>query len=150
MQGRRFEEKEIRLEKMVKNLPTGSELEILRVLWEHEPCSVRDVHEAIVRNGSSVAYTTILKLMQIMTEKNLVQRDVSARAHIYRASIPRPQTQKQLVEDLLDRVFGGVAADLVLHVLDGRKSTPEELSEIRRILDDYERTSKLKARKSKD
>lgn len=135
---------------MATNLPTESELEILRGLWEHEPCSVRDVHEAIVRNGSSVAYTTILKLMQIMTVKNLVQRDVSKRAHIYRAAIPRPQTQKQLVEDLLDRAFGGVATDLVLHVLDGRKSSPEELSEIRRILDDYERTSKLTARKSND
>ena len=96
------------------NLPTDSELEILRVLWEREPCAVRDVHEQFVHEGRSVAYTTVLKLLQIMTEKGLVRRDVSSRAHLYRAAIPRPQTQKQLVDDLVQRAFGGAASELVL------------------------------------
>jgi predicted transcriptional regulator len=98
-------------------LPTDAELEILRVLWEHEPCAVRDVHEAFGKIGRSVAYTTVLKLLQIMTEKGLVDRDVSGRAHLYRSAIPRPHTQKQLVDDLVERAFGGDAAQLVLHAL---------------------------------
>jgi predicted transcriptional regulator len=123
------------------NLPTDSELEILRVLWEREPCAVRDVHEQFVHEGRSVAYTTVLKLLQIMTEKGLVRRDVSSRAHLYRAAIPRPQTQKQLVDDLVQRAFGGAASELVLHALAGRKSTPAELDEIRRLLDQLEQPS---------
>lgn len=130
-------------------LPTDSELEILRILWEHESCSVRDVHEAFLRQGRSVAYTTVLKQMQIMTDKNLVQRDVSSRSHIYRATTPKPKTQKQLVDDLLRRAFGGAAAELVLQALEDRKSTPEELAEIRKILDQLEKASAIKPKKSK-
>jgi predicted transcriptional regulator len=131
-------------------LPTESELEILRILWEQESCSVRDVHEIFLRQGRSVAYTTVLKLMQIMTEKNLVQRDVSSRSHLYRAATPRPQIQKQLVDDLLQRAFGGAAAELVLQALQDRKSTPEELAEIRRLLDQLEKASASKPKKSKN
>lgn len=130
-------------------LPTDSELEILRILWEHESCSVRDVHEAFLQQGRSVAYTTVLKQMQIMTEKNLVRRDVSSRSHLYQAATPRPQTQKQLVDDLLQRAFGGAAAELVLHALQDRKSTPEELAEIRTLVDQLEKASAGKPKKSK-
>jgi predicted transcriptional regulator len=129
-------------------LPTDSELEILKVLWEKQPCSVRDVHEAIVRDGRPLAYTTVLKLMQIMTEKQLVKRDSSNRAHVYCAAIPRPQTQKQLVDDLLDRAFSGAASELVLHALSGRKSTPEELAEIRCLLEKLEKSTESKSNKS--
>ncbi len=129
-------------------LPTDSELEILRVLWEHEPCMVRDVHEVFSQTGRSVAYTTVLKLLQIMTEKGLVYRDVSGRAHLYRSAVPRPHTQKQLVDDLVERAFGGAAAQLVLHALSGGKSSPEELNEIRGLLDKLERDAAAMAQKS--
>jgi predicted transcriptional regulator len=125
-------------------LPTDSELEILKVLWEKEPCSVREVHDAIVRDGRPLAYTTVLKLMQIMTEKQLVLRDSSNRAHLYRAAVPRPQTQKLMVNDLLDRAFQGAATELVLHALSGRKSTPEELAEIRRLLEQLEKSAETR------
>lgn len=123
-------------------LPTDFELEVLRVLWKNQPCSVRDVHDEIVRDGRSVAYTTVLKIMQIMTEKNLVIRDSSGRAHLYRAAVPQPQTQKQLVDNLLKRAFGGAAAEMVLHALSGRKSTAQELAEIRCLLEKLEQDSR--------
>jgi predicted transcriptional regulator len=129
-------------------LPTDSELEILKVLWEKQPCSVREVHDSIVRDGRPLAYTTVLKLMQIMTEKQLVLRDSSSRAHLYRAAAPRPKTQKQMVDDLLNRAFQGAASELVLHALSGRKSTPEELAEIRRLLDQLEKSSDTRSGKS--
>jgi predicted transcriptional regulator len=128
-------------------LPTDSELEILKVLWDKQPCSVRDVHDAIVRDGRPLAYTTVLKLMQIMTEKQLVTRDSSNRAHVYTAAIPRPQTQKQLVDDLLKRAFSGSAAELILHALSGRKSTQKELAEIRLTLEKFEKLTDSKSNK---
>jgi predicted transcriptional regulator len=130
------------------SLPTDSELEILRVLWDRQPCAVRDVHEAIVGEGRPIAYTTVLKQLQIMTEKGLVRRDVTNRAHLYHAATPRPQTQKQLVDDLVQRAFGGAAAELVMHALAGRKSSPAELDEIRQLLDQLEHTQKNKGRKN--
>lgn len=119
--------------------PTDAELGILRVLWEREPCAVRDVHEALVAEGKPVGYTTVLKFLQIMTEKKLVRRDTRGRAHLYRSAIPRPRTQKQLVDDLVERAFGGAASELVLHALTGRKASPEDLAEIRRLVDRLER-----------
>jgi predicted transcriptional regulator len=118
--------------------PTDAELAILRVLWEREPCSVRDVHAALAARGKEVAYTTVLKMFQVMTEKNLVLRDDRSRAHLYRAAMPRPKAQKQLVDDFVERAFGGAAAELVLHALAGRKASPEELTEIRCLLDRME------------
>jgi predicted transcriptional regulator len=109
--------------------PTDAELAILRVLWEREPCSVRDVHAALAARGKEVAYTTVLKMFQVMTEKNLVLRDDRSRAHLYRAAMPRPKAQKQLVDDFVE---------LVLHALAGRKASPEELTEIRCLLDRME------------
>jgi len=112
--------------------PTDAELAILRVLWSRGPSTVRDVAEAL---GREEAYTTVLKLMQIMTDKGLVKRDDSARSHVYKATSSEDKTQKQLVTDLLDKVFAGSAAKLVLQALDSGKASPEELAEIRKLLD---------------
>ena len=114
--------------------PTASELEILRVLWERGPSTVRDVHEAL-REKKDLGYTTVLKLLQIMTEKRLVRRDESARTHVYAAACSQEQTERQLVTDLMNRVFGGSAARLVLQALAARKASPEELAEIRKLID---------------
>ena len=118
---------------MPRRKPTDAELTILRVLWRRGPSTVREVAAALGRDG---AYTTILKLLQIMAEKRLVRRDESSRTHVYAAAFSEHQTQRQLVSDLLDRAFGGSASKLVLHALEARKATPEELAEIRRLLDD--------------
>jgi predicted transcriptional regulator len=112
--------------------PTDAELAILRVLWTLGPSTVRDVAEAL---GRESAYTTVLKLMQIMTDKGLVKRDDSTRSHVYRAASSENKMQKQLVTDLLDKVFAGSAAKLVLQALDAGKASPEELAEIRKLLD---------------
>jgi predicted transcriptional regulator len=118
---------------MPRRKPTDAELAILRVLWVRGPSTVREVAAALGRDG---AYTTILKLLQIMADKRLVRRDESARTHVYAAAFSEHQTQRQLVSDLLDRAFGGSASKLVLHALEARKATPEELAEIRRLLDE--------------
>ena len=112
--------------------PTDAELGILRVLWTRGASTVREVAEAMGREG---AYTTILKLMQIMTDKGLVKRDDSTRSHVYKAASSEDKMQKQLVTDLLDKVFEGSAAKLVLQALDAGKTSPEELAEIRKLLD---------------
>jgi predicted transcriptional regulator len=115
--------------------PTDAELAILRVLWERGPSSVRHVHEAL-SGTRDTGYTTTLKLMQIMADKGLVTRDESARTHIYDARVSQEQTQRQLVNDLVDRAFGGSAAELVLRALSTGKTTDDELREIRRLIDE--------------
>ena len=117
--------------------PTDAELSILRVLWTLGPSTVRDVHEQLNRR-SPTGYTTVLKLLQIMTEKGLVVRDETERAHIYEARHSEQKTQRQLLGDLADRAFGGSAAKLVLQALSGRKTSAEELSAIRELLDRLE------------
>jgi predicted transcriptional regulator len=117
-------------------LPTDSELGILRVLWERGPSTVREVHEAL-QDGSG--YTTILKLMQIMTEKGLVVRDESQRAHVYSARATQEKTQRQLVTDLVERAFGGSPAQLAMQALSTKKTSPEELAELRRLLDSLDK-----------
>ncbi|MBI1788215.1 MAG: BlaI/MecI/CopY family transcriptional regulator [Acidobacteria bacterium] len=117
--------------------PTDGELEILRVLWQRGPSTVREVHDEL-RQSRPLGYTTVLKLMQIMTEKGLVRRDEEQRAHVYAARHARERTQRQLVRDLLERVFEGSAARLVMHALAGKTSTPGELRQIRRMLDEIE------------
>jgi len=119
--------------------PTDGELEILRVLWQTGPATVREVHEALCQAKPSTGYTTVLKLMQIMADKGLVTRDEKSKAHVYRARIPQEQTQRQLVGDLLDRVFGGSSARLVMQALSSKKATPDEIAEIRNMLDNYAR-----------
>ena len=117
--------------------PTDGELEILRVLWQAGPATVREVHDELCRAKPSTGYTTVLKLMQIMADKGLVTRDEKSKAHVYRARMPQEQTQRQLVGDLLDRVFGGSAARMMMQALSSRKATPGDIAEIRRMLDDY-------------
>ena len=117
--------------------PTDAELAILRVLWRRGPSTVRQVQEDLERR-SLTGYTTVLKLLQIMTEKGLVERDESQRAHVYVARLPEEQTLGQLVGDLLDRAFEGSSSRLVMRALESRPATREELAEIRRMLDSME------------
>jgi predicted transcriptional regulator len=117
--------------------PTDSELSILRVLWTLGPSTVRDVHEQLNRHAPT-GYTTVLKMLQIMTEKGLVVRDETERAHIYEARHSEQKTQRQLLVDLADRAFGGSAAKLVMQALSGRKTSAEDLSAIRDLLDRLE------------
>ena len=121
--------------------PTDAELSILRVLWRRGPSTVRDVHDDVSRE-TSTGYTTILKLLQIMTEKGLVVRDESERAHVYEPAYGQQKTQRQLLTDLVDRAFDGSAAQLVVQALSGRKTSAAELDEIRRLLDAMEGGSK--------
>src|SRR5215831_21241370 len=114
--------------------PTDAELAILRILWERGPSTVRQVHEVLARDRQA-AYTTALKLLQIMTEKGLVERDDRDRTHVYRARFGEEQTQRQLVRDLVDRAFGGSAMKLVLQALASRRASPEELRDIRKAID---------------
>ncbi len=116
--------------------PTDAELAILRVLWASGPCTVRDVQQQLQDQRPDTGYTTVLKLLQIMTEKGLVTRDESARSHVYHARRSEAVTQRQLVTDLLDRAFGGSAAQLVLQALSVAPASPEELKTIRQLLDD--------------
>ena len=117
--------------------PTGAELAILQVLWTRGSCTVRQVHDDL-QAERSWGYTTVLKLLQIMSEKGLVTRDESSRAHLYQASGSEEQTQHALVGDLLDRAFEGSAGKLVLQALSQKLASPEELAEIRKILDEQE------------
>jgi len=121
--------------------PTDAELAILRVLWELGPSTVRQVYEALSRERPT-GYTTALKLLQIMTDKGLVDRDASERTHVYWTRRSEQQTQRQLVGDLLKRAFDGSAAQLVMQALATRKATPEELDEIRRLLDEQARSER--------
>jgi predicted transcriptional regulator len=114
--------------------PTDAELAILRVLWERGPSTVRQVHDVLGRERPA-AYTTALKLLQIMTEKGLVRRDETERTHIYHARLSEEQTQRQLVRDLLERAFGGSASKLVMQALAAKRASAEELGEIRKVLD---------------
>ncbi|HKW97467.1 MAG TPA: BlaI/MecI/CopY family transcriptional regulator [Bryobacteraceae bacterium] len=118
--------------------PTEAELEILRVLWQHGPSTVRDVFETLSKT-KPIGYTTVLKLMQIMAEKDLVRRDEEQRAHVYRARVPQQETQRQMVRDLLHRAFDDSAAQLVMQALASKKTSPEELAQIRQLLDEFER-----------
>ena len=117
--------------------PTDAEIAILRVLWERGPSTVRDVQE-VLNQTRDIGYTTALKFLQIMTEKGLVRRDESRHAHVYQARYPEEQTQRQMVDDLLERVFGGSAMKLVMQALSSRKASPEELAQIRALLDNLE------------
>jgi predicted transcriptional regulator len=120
--------------------PTNSELEILNVLWRIGPCSVREVHDELNQTRRS-GYTTVLKLMQIMAEKGLVTRNDKNRAHIYAARRGEDETRRSLMDDLVERAFGGSAHQLALHALGSGKASPEELAEIRRLLDKMEEKS---------
>ena len=117
--------------------PTDAELAILRVLWTRGPSTVRQVLDAL-HEERQTGYTTVLKMLQIMTDKRLVSRDESDRTHIYQARYSETDTQRQLVDDLLDRAFGGSATQLVMRALSNKKTTREELAQLRRLLDEHE------------
>jgi predicted transcriptional regulator len=121
--------------------PTDAELSILRVLWRRGPSTVRDVHEELSHENPT-GYTTVLKLLQIMTEKGLVVRDEAQRAHIYEPRHSEQRTQRQLLADLANRAFDGSAMKLAMQALSGRKTTPAELSAIRELLDKIEGETK--------
>ena len=118
--------------------PTPSELEILQVLWERGPSTVREVHEAL-GNKRPIGYTSDLKHMQIMTAKGTLRRNEQQRAHVYEAVQPAEKTKRQLALDVLQRVFDGSASQLMMHALADRKASKEEVDELRRLLNDYER-----------
>ncbi len=121
--------------------PTEAELAILRVLWEAGPGTVRDIL-AVLNRSKRTGYTTVLKLLQIMTEKDLVQRDETRRPQIYRTRYSQEQTQRQLLGDLLHRAFGGSVKTLVLQALSTKKSSPEELEAVEKLLDRFEGEAK--------
>jgi predicted transcriptional regulator len=121
--------------------PTDAELAILRILWQRGPSTVREVHEDLSR-ASDTGYTTILKLLQIMTDKGLVVRDESQRAHVYTTRESEQRTQRRLIGDLIDRAFGGSPAKLVLQALSGTKATAEELNAIRQLVESMEGDAK--------
>lgn len=120
------------------NKPTESELEILQILWEKGACTVRDVHEILEKNKDA-GYTTTLKLMQIMHEKGLVSRDTSSKTHIYRALVNQEKTQQHLVNKMIDNVFNGSAARLVMQALGGHKASKDEIDSIKKYLDELDK-----------
>lgn len=120
-----------------QSLPTDAELEILNVLWASGPCTVKDVHQ-LLSGKSPRGYTTVLKLLQIMSEKGLVSRDESKRAHVYSPVIDIRQTQKSMVSHLVNKAFDGSASSLIMNALSSRPTSKEELAEIRKMLDEME------------
>jgi predicted transcriptional regulator len=117
--------------------PTNAELAILRVLWRLGPCTVRRVHAELAQSRRrAVGYTTVLKLLQIMADKGLVARDDAARSHVFTAQVSEAATQRRLVAELVDRAFGGSALRLVQQALAGKRVSPQELRELRRLLDE--------------
>jgi predicted transcriptional regulator len=127
--------------KQAPQKPTAAELEILRVLWSRGPSTVREVHESL-QEKKSLGYTSVLKFLQIMTTKGTVRRNETHRAHVYEACLPAEQTKRQLAGDMLQRVFEGSASQLMMHALAGRKASQEEIQELRRVLDEYERSKR--------
>ena len=114
--------------------PTPAELEILKVLWRRGPSTVREVHDEFVKSAP-VVYTTVLKTMQIMREKGLLRRDETGRRHLYSPVVEAERTRVALIDDFIDRVFGGSAVELVLGTLARKPASASELAEIRRLLD---------------
>jgi predicted transcriptional regulator len=118
-------------------LPTSSELGILQVLWDRGPSTVREVYRTLSRDRD-IGYSTVLKLMQIMTEKGSVVRDESVRPQVYRPAHPQRQTQRSMLRDLVARAFGGSPASLIMQALEEEKATPEQRRHIREALDALE------------
>ncbi len=117
--------------------PTDAELEILRALWQRGPSTVREVHERLAA-GKEVRYTTTLKQLQVMTVKRLVTRAENGRSHVYRAATGEAETQSQLLEHLLESAFGGSAQQLFMRALSSKRTSSEELAELRKLLDEQD------------
>lgn len=121
--------------------PTDSELEILQILWRHGPCTVREVNDRlnqIKQDQKTVGYTTTLKLMQIMVEKGILARDDSSRSHLYRSIVSEGEAQQRLLDRLLQTAFGGSALKLVMQALGNHNASRDEISRIRKLLDEME------------
>ena len=112
--------------------PTEAELEILRAVWRRGPSTVREIHGDL---GGRTGYTSVLKLMQIMTDKGLLARDEQGRTHVYRPAQPEAQTQRKLAADLINKAFGGSARKLIVAALSSKRASAAELEEIRKLLD---------------
>lgn len=117
--------------------PTAAELDILRVLWRRGPSTVHQIQPEL-RRGDRVAYTTVLKTLQIMFEKGLVRRDESSRPHVFRAAVAEAQVKRRLVAELLDQAFEGSSMSLVMQALSTKRATPDEVRQLRRLLDEIE------------
>ena len=126
-----------------QNKPTAAELEILAVLWEKNTATVKEVHE-IINARKPTGYTTVLKTMQIMREKGLVERDDASKAHVFRAVEAQTEVQRNLVEDLIEKVFRGSALKLVQHVLEAKPASGEELKKIRKMIKKAEKKGEKK------
>lgn len=121
----------------VSSQPTEVELQILRILWDKGPCVVRDIH-AQLNDAKGTNYSTTVKMLAVMLEKGLIKRDDDAKPHVYSAVLTRAKAGKRMLGAIIERIYDGSAASLVLQALSGAKSTPEELAEIRRTLDQME------------
>jgi len=117
--------------------PTEVELAILQVLWDRKSATVREVHE-VLRFTRDAGHTSTLKMMQVMCDKGLLVRDDSRRPQVYRPAVPQQQTQKQMVRDMIQKVFGGSARKLVMRAVQSQRIPPEERAEIRKLLDDLD------------
>ncbi|HEY2471951.1 MAG TPA: BlaI/MecI/CopY family transcriptional regulator [Terracidiphilus sp.] len=124
--------------------PTESELELLQILWQKEPATVREIHDALNQERAS-GYTTVLKTLQIMTTKGLVVRDEANRAHVYRATFTQDAMQSRLLRDLSNRLFAGSAAQLALHALAMEPATDNELAEVRALIERKRNTASLQS-----
>lgn len=120
---------------------TDSEMEILNVLWKQGSCTVRDVHEELAKNKDA-GYTTTLKLMQIMHDKGLVQRDVSSKTHIYKAIITQEQAQQTALDKIISTVFEGSTADLVIQALGNHRASDDEIDAIKKYLQQFDQHKK--------
>ncbi|MBK0377878.1 BlaI/MecI/CopY family transcriptional regulator [Mucilaginibacter segetis] len=121
--------------------PTESELEILQIIWKKGECTVRDVHEELAKNKES-GYTTTLKLMQIMHEKGLVQRNTDAKTHLYKAVISREQAQQGALEKIISTVFKGSTSDLIIQALGQHKASKDEIDAIKKYLNQFDQPDK--------
>lgn len=122
---------------MNEKKPTESEMEILQIMWRLGSCTVRGVHEELIKN-KEVGYTTTLKLMQIMHEKGLVDRDTSSKSHIYNATLNQDKVEKQLVGKMIDDVFSGSASRLIMQALGNHRASEKEIEEIKKYLNDLD------------
>lgn len=130
----------IRIRKKMEIKPTESELEILQIIWEKGQCSVRDVHE-VLEKTKDAGYTTTLKLMQIMHDKGLVERDTTAKTHLYKALITREQAQNTALDKIISTVFNGSSSQLVMQVLSNKQASKEEIDMIKNYLDNLEKNN---------